>query len=279
MKISEAFVLYHQDYMVIKSNSQRMVETHSHAARTLCETIGDKDIENFTIEDLGRWAKKISKGRCQNTVRNDLTRLRQVLKYLNLRGIEVLNPALVPIPKRIDTTPEFLSAEEVEAMINCAYSLRNKFIISLLYASGIRLSEMLSLDRGQIRERKFSVVGKGGKARLCFIDERTEELMSEYLRSRNDHSRALIVTNLHKERMTPTNVQLVIKNSAERAGIDRHITPHTLRHSFATNFLKNGGDIRYLQILLGHASVATTMRYTHVVDCDLEEKYRKYHGK
>jgi site-specific recombinase XerD len=162
-------------------------------------------------------------------------------------------------------------------MIDNAYNLRNAFIISLLYSSGIRLSELISLNQGQIVDRRFTVIGKGRKPRLCFIDQRTEQLMDQYLASRTDHSDALVVSFEHKERMTATNVQLLIRNSAKRAGINKKVTPHTLRHSFATNFLKNNGNMRYLSAMLGHASLDTTMMYAHVVDQDLQRQYEKYH--
>jgi site-specific recombinase XerD len=136
---------------------------------------------------------------------------------------------------------------------------------------------MIQLNRNSIVDRKFTVVGKGKKARLCFIDERTEHLMGQYLKTRKDNSEALIVSAVNKARMTPTNVQLLIKNSAIRAGIDKRVTPHTLRHSFATNFLKNNGNMRYLSTMLGHASLDTTMMYAHVVDNDLQAQYEKYH--
>jgi site-specific recombinase XerD len=136
---------------------------------------------------------------------------------------------------------------------------------------------MIQLNRNSIVDHKFTVIGKGRKARLCFIDDRTEKLMGQYLKSRDDNSEALIVSAQNKARMTPTNVQLLIKNSAIRAGIDKRVTPHTLRHSFATNFLKNNGNMRYLSTMLGHASLDTTMMYAHVVDNDLQAQYEKYH--
>lgn len=278
MLISEAFDYYQNSYMLIKHQSIRMVETYSQVKRSLIEIVGDKDIARFTLEDLGAWHRVMNRGRCQNTIRNYLSCIRGVLRYLELQDVKALKSGLVVVPKRIDTKVEYLTREEVGKMIGCAHSLRNQFTISLLFSSGIRLAELLALNRDQIRNKTFTVVGKGGKARLCFIDQPTETLMSQYLEKRQDSSEALIVSNINKDRMSASNVQLLIKNSAERAGITRHITPHTLRHSFATDFLKRGGDVRYLQVLLGHSSINTTMRYTHVADQDLEAKYRKYHG-
>lgn len=277
MLISDAFDLYEKNYMAIRHQSRRICETHSVCKRWLIEAVGDKDMAELTVADVGRWAKWLGKSRCQNTVRNYITRLRVVADYIDLLGVPTIKAGIIPIPKREATVPAFLTAQEVDAMIANSYSLRNAFVISLLYSSGIRLSEMLQLNRGQIVDQQFTVIGKGSKARLCFIDDRTQALMDEYLATRKDNSEALIVSAQNKQRMTPTNVQLLIKNSAERAGITQRVTPHTLRHSFATNFLKNNGNMRYLSTMLGHSSLDTTMIYTHVVDNDLREQYKKYH--
>jgi site-specific recombinase XerD len=102
--------------------------------------------------------------------------------------------------------------------------------------------------------------------------------MNTYLTQRQDNSDALVVSIENKSRMTATNVQLLIRNTARRAGIAKHVTPHVLRHSFATNFLRNNGNMRYLSSLLGHASMDTTMMYAHVVDEDLHRQYEKYHS-
>ena len=277
MRISQAFELYRANYMLIKKQSRRIMESHETCRRSLCQFLGDIDISELTTGDIGRWTRELEKTRCNNTIRNYLTRLRVVLDYCQLRDIPALKAALVPIPKRDATVPVFLTENEVEAMLEASYSIRNAFIISLLYSSGIRLSELIQLNRGQIAERRFTVIGKGKKPRLCFIDARTERLMDVYLRQRTDRNAALIVSNLHKDRMTATNVQLVISNTAKRAGISKHVTPHVLRHSFATNFLKNNGNMRYLSAMLGHASMDTTMMYAHVVDTDLQRQYEKYH--
>ena len=277
MLISQAFDSYQKNYMVIRHQSIRILETHEVCKRSLIYTIGDKDMADISIADVSKWIKELQKHRCLNTVRNYITRLRVVADYMALLDVPSIKSALIPIPKREPTIPAFLTAHEVEEMIERSYSVRNAFVISLLYSSGIRLSEMIQLNRGQIVDRSFTVIGKGKKARLCFIDRRTQRLMRQYLRTRTDRCDALIVSVQHKERMTPTNVQLIVKNSAKRAGINKKVTPHTLRHSFATNFLKNNGNMRYLSAMLGHASMDTTMMYAHVVDNDLKAQYEKYH--
>ena len=277
MKISEAFDLYKNNYMFYKSHSRRVLENHEYVKDKIVRCLGDIEIENLTLEDVQKWSSEILIGRAWNTVRNDVVRLRSVLKYLNLNGAECMNPELIPVPKREEVTRDFLTAEEVESMIDNACNVRAKFVISLLYSSGIRLSEFLSLNRDSIQEKKFQVVGKGQKPRLCFTDDRTIRLMGEYLANRDDDNDALVVSRLNKERMTPTNVQMLVKNAARAAGITKHVTPHVLRHSFATNFIHNNGNIRYLSAMLGHRSVATTMIYTHVVDNDLERQYQQFH--
>ena len=277
MKITEAFDLYKNNYMFYVSHSKRVLENHDYVKERLVSCIGDIEVKDLTLEDVQRWSSEILIGRAWNTVRNDVVRLRAVLKYLHLNGVECLNPDMIPVPKREETTRDFLTAEEVESMIDNACNIRSKFVISLLYSSGIRLSEFLSLDRGDIRDKKFQVVGKGQKSRLCFTDDRTIRLMGEYLANRNDDNEALVVSRISKERMTPTNVQMLVKNAAKAAHINKHVTPHVLRHSFATNFIHNNGNIRYLSTMLGHSSVSTTMIYTHVIDNDLEEQYCKFH--
>lgn len=286
MKISEAFDQYKTNYMFLKGLSKRVLENQDYVKNRVVNVLGDVDIESITMNDIAYWAESIStmklpdgsiKERANNTIRNDLIRLKMVIRYMHLLGHDVIEPDLIPIPKREDVVRPFLTSEEVEAMIDCAFSLRNKFVVSLLYSSGIRLSELISLDRDSIQDKKFQVVGKGKKARLCFIDDRTEKIKNEYLKSRQDNCAALIISNKNKARMTPTNVQLLVKNTAIRAGITKKVTPHILRHSFATNFLRNNGNIRYLSSMLGHASVNTTTTYTHVVDLDMEAQYRQFH--
>ena len=287
MKISEAFDVYKTEFMLIKGLSRRVLENNEYVKQRLIRSVGDKDINKLKLEDVSQFLEDIMtwrtpdgqiKERKPNTIRNDIMRLRSVLKYMNIRGEKCLNYELIPSPKPEQVTRSFLSADEVTRMIDNAYSLRNKVVISLLYSSGIRLSEMIQLNVDSIQNRKFTVIGKGRKERLCFIDERTESLLAEYLAQRDDDCPALIISLSRKERMTPSNVQLLLRNSGVRAGIQKRVTPHVLRHSFATNFISNNGNIRVLSTLLGHSNVGTTMVYTHIVDNELESYYRTFHS-
>lgn len=279
MKISTAFAKYIREYLLIRGVSPNTVGHYRHTGEAFCRLVGDLEIEDITLGVISDFERELraERKRCQNTIREYLLNLKMVLKYWDVRGAEVVNCELIPIPKRKSVVPVFLSAEEVERMIECAYDKRAKFVVSFLYGSGCRLSEMLQLNRGQIVDRQFTVIGKNDKPRLCFIDSRTERLMTEYLDWRKDGCEALFVTKKTKTRMTATNVQLLVKNAAERAGIRKHVTPHTLRHSFATNYLENDGNIRYLATLLGHASLNTTAHYAHVVDNQLRKHYQLSH--
>lgn len=287
MKISEAFDLYKNNYLLPKHYSKRLIETHDYIKRDLILKIGDKKLKNLTLKDISDWSRTIESWQDQNgierrkatnTMRSYLTRVRAVIKYMCLLGEKCVDYHLVPVPKCEQVKVNFISPEEISMMIDASYSIRNAFVVSLLYSSGIRLSEMIQLDRDSIKNRTFTVVGKGNKIRVCFIDQRTEDLMNQYLDSRTDSSEALIISNIYKERISRTNVQLLIKNTARRAGINKKVTPHTMRHSFATNFAQNNGNMRYLCRLLGHSSMTTTMVYTHVTDNDLKLQYERFHS-
>lgn len=278
MLISKAFDAYKYDFIQLKGQSARTEEMHDFVKAHLVKFIGDMSIEDFSITEVRKWFNELGKTRSKNTVRGYIIKLRNVLQYCKRLGYRVMDEQLVVVPKRQESIVTFLTEEEVAKMIECAYNVRAKFVIALLYSSGIRLEELIDLNRGQIYQRKFTIKGKGGKVRLCFIDERTESLLREYMRTRKDNCNALVVSLQNKERMTRTNVELLVKNAARRAGIAKRVTPHTLRHSYATNFLRNGGNIAYLSKMMGHKSVDTTMVYTHLVDNDLEEQYKNFHS-
>ena len=132
------------------------------------------------------------------------------------------------------------------------------------------------MNKGDIVDGAFTVVGKGGKARLCFIDKRTHDLLNIYLTNRQDNNQALFTGKFNSHRITPGNIQEIFRIARKNAQIP-HATPHTMRHSFSTNFLRNNGNMRYLQDLLGHSSLETTQMYAHVTNPDLQREYKKHH--
>lgn len=225
-----------------------------------------------------------------------LIALRGFLKYLAKRDIPSLNPALIELPHIIRKQVTFLSIDEVEDILNqidlsTESGLRDRAIIELLYSGGLRVSELVSLNRDSINleRREFMIRGKGGKDRPIFISQSAADRVQDYLDARSDSLPALFLNNSHNQqsvdtsgnyrRMTTRSVERIVEKYARLAGITKHVSPHTLRHSFATDLLMNGADIRSVQSLLGHADVSTTQIYTHVTDAHLKDVHEKFHSE
>lgn len=279
MRLSEAYRRYIGEYLQIKGVDENQLVHFRAGIRIWCETIGDLELSEITLEMVARFKtelKTYGRHRCDNTVRNYICNLRMVLKYWKLRGEPCLDYELIPAPKREPVIPSYLTADEVELMIQKSNRIRTKFVISMLYASGIRVSELVQLNRDTIQDGMFTVIGKGRKPRIAFIDARSSFYLEKYLSQRKDRLDALIVTK-DGTRASASTIQLIVRNAAERAGIEKKVTPHTLRHSFATNYISNNGNIRHLADMLGHASLNTTAHYTHIVNNDLRREYAKFH--
>ncbi|MBR6965179.1 tyrosine-type recombinase/integrase [Candidatus Saccharibacteria bacterium] len=225
-----------------------------------------------------------------------LIALRGFLKYLAKRDIKSLDPSLVELPHIIRKQVTFLTVDEVERLLNqidltTESGLRDRAIIELLYSGGLRVSELINLNRDSINleRREFVVRGKGSKDRPIFISEAAADRVAEYLGARSDSLPALFLNNSkntgtvdtsgNHRRLTARSVERIIEKYARMAGITKHVSPHTLRHSFATDLLMNGADLRSVQSLLGHADVSTTQIYTHVTDQHLKEIHDKFHSE
>ena len=225
-----------------------------------------------------------------------LIALRGFLKYLAKRDIKSLDPSLVELPHIIRKQVTFLTVDEVERLLNqidlsTESGLRDRAIIELLYSGGLRVTELINLNRDSINleRREFVVRGKGSKDRPIFISEAAADRVAEYLGARSDSLPALFLNNSkntgtvdtsgNHRRLTARSVERIIEKYARMAGITKHVSPHTLRHSFATDLLMNGADLRSVQSLLGHADVSTTQIYTHVTDQHLKEIHDKFHSE
>ena len=225
-----------------------------------------------------------------------LIALRGFLKYLAKRGIHSLDPSLVDLPRAAKKQVTFLHFDEVERLlaeipIDTETGLRDRAIIELLFSGGLRVSELCNLNRDSINlaRREFMVRGKGKKDRPIFIDQTTADHLEEYLSARSDTLPALFLNNSSNQnipdtsgdfrRLSPRSIDRIIQKYARLAGITKHVTPHTLRHSFATDLLMNGADLRSVQSLLGHANIATTQIYTHITDPHLKEVHEKFHSE
>ena len=225
-----------------------------------------------------------------------LIALRGFLKYLARRDIKSLDPSLVELPKVVRKQVTFLHFDEVEDMLeqidtSTESGLRDRAIIELLYSGGLRVSELVGLNRDSINldRREFMVRGKGSKDRPIFISEACADRVRDYLDARSDSLPALFLNNSRNlqavdtsgdyRRITARSVERIVEKYARLAGITKHVSPHTLRHSFATDLLMNGADIRAVQSMLGHADISTTQIYTHVTDAHLREIHDKFHSE
>ena len=273
----------------------------------IAEEILNKDNikpEDITRELLRKYRIKLNRYGADNgsedlqtiTQAYHLIALRGFLKYLARREIKSLDPSLIDLPHVVRKQVTFLHFDEVEDMLNqidlsTESGLRDRAIIELLYSGGLRVSELVSLNRDSINldRREFMVRGKGSKDRPIFISEACADRVRDYLDARTDSLPALFLNNSKNiqavdtsgdyRRMTKRSVERIVEKYARLAGITKHVSPHTLRHSFATDLLMNGADLRAVQSMLGHADISTTQIYTHVTDAHLKEIHDKFHSE
>ena len=225
-----------------------------------------------------------------------LIALRSFLKYLVKRDVKSYDANQIELAKTDGGQITFLNEEELDSILTqpdllTPQGLRDKAILDLLFSTGLRVSEIagLHIDDVNLEKNEFSIKGKGGKVRVVFLDPTARVSLKNYLAKRRDKSDFMFVsyghTNLQspiantEAGMTPRSIQRMIKKYALSAGITKDVTPHVMRHSFATDLLMNGADIRAVQSLLGHSSITTTQIYTHVTDQHLQEVHQAFHGR
>lgn len=228
----------------------------------------------------------------KNTQNYYLIALRNFLRYMAKRGVETLPADKIELGRQSERQVTFLEENELERLLSVPASdsfktVRDKAILELLFSTGLRVSELCALNRDSLnlKSGEFSVRGKGGKIRPVFLSDAAKEALKNYLEKREDVDGALFVRNVKnpsKEdnlRLTPRSIERLVKFYAAKAGLTKKITPHSLRHSFATDLLLNGADIRSVQALLGHSNIATTQIYTHITDKQLREIHKTFHAK
>ncbi len=270
------------------------------------EVLGKNEMgpQDITKELLRKYRIKLNRYGADNgnedlktiTQAYHLIALRGFLKYLARRDIKSLDPSLVELPHVVRKQVTFLHFDEVEDMLeeidlSTESGLRDRAIIELLYSGGLRVSELVGLNRDSINldRREFVVRGKGSKDRPIFISQSAADRVRDYLDARTDSLSALFLNNSrHKQtvdtsgnyrRITARSIERIVEKYARLAGITKHVSPHTLRHSFATDLLMNGADIRSVQSMLGHADISTTQIYTHVTDMHLKEIHDRFHSE
>lgn len=257
--------------------------------------INDEMIRRFRI-----WLNRSVPGRLDGTIKKNtqnyhLIALRAFLKYLARRDVKSMSPEKIELAKAQSRIVAFLEPEELERVLRVPLAsgedliaLRNKAILETLFSTGLRVSELanLKIDQVNLKRDEFTVRGKGDKPRIVFLSDSAKEWLKKYLNKRRDASPFMFVCHDRAKRgredsgpLTPRSIERLVQHCAKAAGVTKRITPHTLRHTFATDLLMNGADIRSVQSLLGHASITTTQVYTHITNRQLKEVHKKFHGK
>lgn len=291
------------EYLEIEQNrSQKTIANYDHYLTRLIDYAGDltiKDIDQELIRKWRLWLNRLgtnTSDELQKSTQNyHLIALRSFLKFCAKRNIPALPADKVELSRTQRKQVTFLTPEEVERLFaqpdtSTPPGLRDRAILELLFSSGLRVSELVGLDRDHInlKRREFMVRGKGQKDRPIFISPEAADWIQKYIDRRDDNTKPLFVRysgskkvdltgNFH--RLTARSIQRMVSRYALLAGITKHVSPHTLRHSFATDLLMNGADLRSVQAMLGHSNIATTQIYTHVTDPHLRAVHEKFHHK
>lgn len=284
---------------IAQNKSPKTLENYKHYLKRFEDFLAeDLDPKNLTLQKIQNYRLFLNrliddKGNQLNikTQNYHIIALRAFLKYLTKNDVKTLAPEKIELAKIPQRTVEVISREELERIFNAVdhakkSGYRDTAILETLYSTGLRVSELASLNRAQVdlKRREFMVRGKGRKPRIVFLSKNAAEAIGKYLKFRDDNLNPLFINNLKKEiledekrRLTTVSIESLVRKYALKAGVIKKVTPHTLRHSYATELLMNGADIRSVQEMLGHSSITTTQIYTHVTDKKLKEIHDKYH--
>lgn len=290
------------EYLEIEQNrSQKTISNYDHYLTRLLDFAGEIKVQEIDSEMIRKWRLWLNRlgtntsDELQKTTQNyHLIALRSFLKFCAKRDLKAMTADKIELAKTTRKQVSFLTAEEVgrlfqQTNIESQNGLRDRAILELLFCSGLRVSELVGLDKEHInlKRREFMVRGKGQKDRPIFISPDAALWIERYLAKRTDNTKPLFIRysgtkavdlsgNFH--RLTVRSVQRMVSKYALLAGITKQVTPHTLRHSFATDLLMNGADLRSVQEMLGHSNVATTQIYTHVTNPQLKKIHTQYHS-
>lgn len=291
------------EYLEIEQNrSQNTIQNYDHYLTRLIDFAGDIAVEEITPELIRKWrlwlnrlGTNTSDELGKNTQNYHLIAMRSFLKFCAKRDIAAMPADKIELATSKRKQVTFLNVDELERLFNAPKietitGLRDRAILELLFSSGLRVSELVGLNTDDInlKRREFMVRGKGQKDRPIFISDAAAWWIKAYLEKRQDNSRPLFIrysgskqVNLSGNyyRLTARSVQRLVARHAILAGITKHVSPHTLRHSFATDLLMNGADLRSVQAMLGHSNISTTQIYTHVTDPHLKAIHEKFHSK
>jgi site-specific recombinase XerD len=260
---------------------------------TSVEKISKELVHKFRLM-LSRATDRDGEALKKNTQNYHLIALRGFLKYLIKNDFKTLGPDKIELAKQEQRQVDFLEGSDLEKLLDAPLNtnqpeiikLRDKAMLELFFSTGLRVSELAKLTQDQINLNKdeFSVRGKGKKVRVVFLSERARDHIKKYLAKRHDTNPHLFIGHDRasyggEEHITPRSIERLVSKYSRLAGIMKSVTPHTLRHSYATDLLINGADIRSVQSMLGHSSITTTQVYTHITDRQLRDVYKAFHGK
>ena len=303
MFVSEALTDFLEHLEIEGGRSQNTIRNYSLYLERFIEFAGDIEVVKITSEMIRRYRLWLNRYKNDNdgkelsilTQSYHLIALRGFLTYLSRRDIPSLSADKIILPKTVRKQVTFLQYDEVVNLIDnipldSEQGLRDRAIIELLFSRGLRVSELVNLNRDHInlKRREFMVRGKGQKDRPVFVSQHAAEQVENYLQARQDSLPALFLnysrrstkptTSGDYRRLSARSIQRMISHYARLAGITKHVSPHTMRHSFATDLLMNGADLRSVQSLLGHSSISTTQVYTHVTDQHLKDIHERFHS-
>lgn len=281
---------------IVKNQSGKTIENYSHYLKRFSDFTGDIPPQKITQALVQKYQLHLNRiGDLNKKTQNyHIIALRAFLKFLIRNNHKTLPPEKIDLAKIPERTVDFLSREEIERLfetvdLRSKKGIRNRAILETFYSTGLRVSELSSLNRRQVdlKRREFMVRGKGRKPRVVFLSDRCVRWLENYLKTRADNFEPLFINYGRmraedeigideKKRLTPYTIQEMVRKTALLAGIAKKVTPHVIRHSFATELLANGADIRAVQEMLGHASITTTQIYTHVTNQRLKEVHRKF---
>jgi site-specific recombinase XerD len=296
MKLQNGIRRFLEHCEVEKNQSAKTIENYQHYLGRFLEFAGNKEVSKIDLSLVHKYRLHLNRKDLGIKTQNyHVIALRAFLKYLIKNDIKTLAPEKIDLSKIPERTVEFLSREELERLFK-AVSLENlrgqrdRAILETLYSTGLRVSELAGLNCEQVdlKRGEFMVRGKGKKPRVVFLSERCKKHIQVYLKSRQDnfsplflnHGRAKSADDIslgEKRRLSTVSIENIVRNYARRAGIIKKVTPHTLRHSFATELLMAGADIRSVQEMLGHSSITTTQIYTHLTNKKLKNIHEKFH--
>lgn len=306
MQIKALITDFLEDLEVAKNRSQRTIVAYAHYLARFADFAENKlgitsphQIDLEAIRQFRLYLSRISDKKSQplaiKTQGYHLISLRSFLKYLAKQDVQTLASEKIDLPKFEPRKISFLEASELEDLLNsvkgaCLADKRDRAILELLFSTGLRLSELAGLDKDEVNfERgEMRVVGKGRKERIVFLSDSAKLAASDYLADRHDDDDALFIRHSlnadqvgdeDSRRLSVRGIERVVDKYARRAGLTKKISPHVLRHSFATDLLINGADIRSVQAMLGHSSIQTTQIYTHITNQQLKEVYDAFHAR